>query len=200
MAGLQNIIDRILSDAQQQAREILAEANTKAQEIRAEAAAESQKVTAGIQKKSASDVENYKKRVQSANDLYRRTETLASKQKTINGMISQAYERIVQMDRQSYFDMLEKLIGKYALAEDGEIYFSEKDLADMPAAFQRKISAAAKKAGGNLTLSRKGKRIENGFILVYGGVEENCTISALFDAKREEMQDAVNALLYGKEA
>ena len=200
MAGLQNIIDQIISDAQKEADGILADANAQADEILAEAKSESEKITAGIQKKSASDVENYRKRVQSSNDLYCRTETLRSRQELIGQIISEAYKRICDMDRQSYFDMLEKLIGKFALADSGEICFAQKDLQDMPAGYEERIAAAAKKAGGTLTLSKEGKNIENGFILVYGGVEENCTIRALFDEKREEMQDTVNAILFRKEA
>ena len=200
MAGLDKIIDQITSEAKKEAEGIIAEANEKAKEILAEAQSESAKVTAGIQKKSASDVENYKKRVQSSNDLYRRTETLKSKQAVIAKVIDDAYDKVCNMDKQSYFDMLEKMIGKFALAQEGEICFSQADLDAMPADFEGRIAAAAKKNGGALTLSKEGKNIDKGFVLVYGGIEENCTISALFDARREEMQDTVNALLYGKEA
>lgn len=38
--------------------------------------------------------------------------------------------------------------------------------------------------------------IDNGFILAYGGIEENCTIRAMFDAKRDELSDIVHRLLF----
>jgi V/A-type H+-transporting ATPase subunit E len=200
MTGLEKIIDQILADANTQANDITAEANAQAEQILSEAKQESERITADIQKKSASDVENHKKRVQSANDLHRRMETLKSKQTVIAKVIDAAYEKVCSLDTASYFGMLEKMIQKYALAQAGEIYFSAKDLSRMPEGFENKIEAAAKSAGGSLTLSRTGKDIENGFILVYGGMEENCTLRALFDARRDEMQDTVHALLYGKEA
>ncbi len=34
--------------------------------------------------------------------------------------------------------------------------------------------------------------MDGGFLLVYGGIEENCTIRAVFDAGREELSDRVN--------
>ena len=37
--------------------------------------------------------------------------------------------------------------------------------------------------------------MDGGFVLTYGGIEENCTIKALFDAKREELSDKVNRQL-----
>ena len=39
--------------------------------------------------------------------------------------------------------------------------------------------------------------MDGGFLLVYGGIEENCTISAVFASKREELSDQVNRLLFG---
>ena len=51
--------------------------------------------------------------------------------------------------------------------------------------------------GGSLTLSDEARPIGGGFLLVYGGIEENCTIKAVFDSKREELSDRVNRLLFG---
>lgn len=200
MTGLEKIIDQILAEAKKTADEKIAAANSQADAILADAKEQADREAADIRKKSASDVENYKKRVASANDLYRRTETLKSKQEAIAQVIGRAYEKVCGMDTESYFEMLEKMIAKYALAQEGEICFSGKDLAAMPAGFEDKIQAAGEAAGGRLTLSKEGKNIENGFILVYGGIEENCTLRALFDARRDEMQDTVHALLFGKEA
>ena len=39
--------------------------------------------------------------------------------------------------------------------------------------------------------------IEDGFVLVYGGIEENCTFRALMDAKKDQLQDTVNQILFG---
>ncbi len=196
MTGLEKMKNQILATANAQAEEILAEANRQAEEIQAQAEQEAEQITAGIQKKSASDVENYGKRVQSANDLYARTETLKCKQEMIASVIEKAYEKVCGMEPNAYFAMLEKMVEKHALPQDGEICFSEKDLASLPADYESRIAQAAQKAGGALTLSKESRNIESGFVLVYGGVEENCTIRAMFDAKKEEMQDTVNQLLF----
>ena len=66
----------------------------------------------------------------------------------------------------------------------------------MPADFEKKIEAAAQENGGRLTLKKEPKEIPDGFILVYGGVEENCTLKALFDAKKDQLQDRVNEMLF----
>ena len=92
--------------------------------------------------------------------------------------------------------MLLKMLGKYALPQDGEIFFSARDLKRMPAGFQDEVKKAAESKNGSLTVSEEGRNIENGFILAYGGIEENCTLQAMFDAKRDELSDKVHHLLF----
>jgi V/A-type H+-transporting ATPase subunit E len=53
------------------------------------------------------------------------------------------------------------------------------------------------KEGASLTLSEKTAAIDGGFLLIYGEIEENCSFDALFSASRENMQDQVNAFLFG---
>ena len=38
--------------------------------------------------------------------------------------------------------------------------------------------------------------IDNGFILAYGGIEENCTIRAMFHTKQDELSDVVQKILF----
>ena len=66
----------------------------------------------------------------------------------------------------------------------------------MPAGFEEEIQKAAAAKGGALSLAKEAKEMDGGFILVYGGIEENCTIKALFDAKRDELSDKVHGLLF----
>ncbi len=199
MTGLEKIVDQILAEANTEAERLIAEARDEAQKIAAEADAETEKAVEDIRKKSEAQAKNLEERMHSANDLYLRTQTLAAKQEVITNVIETAYQQVCSMDPESYFGMLEKLIAKYALPQSGEIWFSEADLQRMPRGFHARIRAAAKQAGGTLTLSDEGREIENGFVLVYGGIEQNCTIRAIFDAERNEMQDTAYAILYGKE-
>jgi V/A-type H+-transporting ATPase subunit E len=140
--------------------------------------------------------ENYESRIKSSAEQQRRTALLSAKQEIIANVIDTAYATLKQEDTESYFRTMEKILKTYALAEAGEIYFSAADLARMPGDFEEKISAAAEENGGSLALIKEPKAIEDGFILVYGGIEENCTLKALFDAKRDELQDKVNEILF----
>ena len=63
---------------------------------------------------------------------------------------------------------------------------SEKDINNMPDKFVENINSKLENA--SLTLS-KGTGIDKGFILKYGGIEENCTFDALIEEKRDLIKD-----------
>lgn len=63
--------------------------------------------------------------------------------------------------------------------------------------FEAEIAEIAQSKGGSLSISDKGKVMDGGCILVYGGIEENCTIRAIFDARRDELSDMVQEMLFG---
>ena len=61
---------------------------------------------------------------------------------------------------------------------------------------QQKLNEAAKKKGGSLKRMDEPKKIDGGFVLVYGGVEENCTFRAMFAGKKDELADQVHTMLF----
>ena len=128
-------------------------------------------------------------RVDSSMDMQRKQAVLAAKQDVISGVLKAAYDAVMNLDDEKYFEMLEKLLEKNVLPEAGEIRFSAKDLGRMPAGFPDKIKNIAASKGGSLTVSGEPEKMDGGFLLVYGGIEENCTISAVFASKREKLSE-----------
>ena len=66
----------------------------------------------------------------------------------------------------------------------------------MPANFREEIKGLAQKKGDTLEISGEARNIDGGFILVYGGIEENCSIDAMFAEKRDELLDQVRKILF----
>ena len=196
MTGLEKIVNQILEDAKQESDMILTEAREKAEGIIARANEDAKNIQDEIAVKSEKDIENYKKRAESSTDLKKRTAILKAKQETISLILEEAYKTLCQAEPKEYFARVERMLTAYVQPKNGEIRFSQADLDRMPKDFSQNIEAAARAAGGSLKLSEEGADIENGFVLVYGGVEENCTLRAVFDVKKDELTDKVHKLLY----
>ena len=196
MTGLEKMKSQILEEAKANAEGQIAEAKAQAEQILEEAKAETLKSVESISQKSKNDVANYQERVKSSLDLQKRNKILQAKQDVIHEILDKAYEKLEHMEPGEYFEIILKLVEKYALAQDGVICFGKTDLERMPEGFREKVKRAAAAKGGVLSLSEEGRNIENGFVLVYGGIEENCTLRAIFDAKRDEMADQIHRLLF----
>ena len=196
MSGLEKMKSQILDEANHSAEEQIAKAKAEAEEIINTAKAEAEAESLKISRKSEAEVKTYAERIQSSCDMQRKKAILQTKQEMISDILEQAYEKVLNLDDEAYFDMIRKILVEYVQPGDGSIYFSDKDLKRMPAGFETEIQETAKSKGGSLVLSKEPKEMTGGFILVYGGIEENCTMKAMFDARRDELADHVSGMLF----
>ena len=196
MTGLEKMVSQILEEADASAAVMISDAEKKAAEILGEAGEKADKIRQQREEQSRAKVKSYEERTASAADMRKRTAVLAAKQELIGKVIADACDRVKNLDEGKYFEILKSMAEKYLLPREGEICFSKKDLERMPAGFREEIKGLAQKKGGTLEVSGEARNIDGGFILVYGGIEENCTIRALFDARREILQDQVHSLLF----
>ena len=100
------------------------------------------------------------------------------------------------MPEEEYFALLLKIADKAIHEGEGVISLSSKDLARMPKDFEDKIKAIAEGRQANMSVSKDAIDVEDGFVLSYGGIEENCTLEAIFADKKEELSDLVQKLLF----
>ena len=180
MAGLDKIKSQILDEAKVTADAKIEDAKAQAEQMKLKAQEEGARQADTILKKAEADTASQKERVKSAIDLQRRTRLLEAKQEMIAEIIEKAYEKVINLAPDDYYQMLLSIL---------EVY--------MPVGFGKEIEEIALAKGGKLTVAGAGRdNIDNGFILAYGGIEENCTIRAMFDAKRDELSDIVHRLLF----
>ena len=196
MAGLDKMMSQILDDASREANEITKRSQEEADAIIAQAKEECVRMEEVSKEKQANLKKSQEERIASSAQLKKRQTILLAKQQIISEMIESAYKELLSLSDSEYFVMVEKMLQKFVLAKAGQIYFSEKDLNRMPSGFEAKIEEIASKNGGSLTLVKEAKEVDGGFILIYGGVEENCTFRALLNAKRDDLADKVQRLLF----
>ena len=194
MTGLEKMVSQILEEADASAAVTISDAEKKAAEILDEAGKKADEIRQQREEQSRAKVKSYDERTASAADMKRRTAVLAARQELIGSVIADACERVKNLDEEKYFEILKNMVGKYLLPKDGEICFSRKDLERMPADFREEIRSMAEKKGGALEFSGEARNIDGGFILVYGGIEENCSIDAVFAEKRDELLDQVRKI------
>ena len=197
MSGLDKMKARILEEAQSTAMEITDKARADADAL-VHAAEESARAEASdILGRAEREAKDYDARVASSMDMQRKQAVLAAKQEAIQRVLDAAYDAVLNLDDEKYFEMMEKLLEKYVHSGEGIICFSAGDLERMPENFRGRIKDIAAKKGGSLNLSENPQNIDGGFLLIYGGIEENCTLEAVFASKRDELSDQVNRLLFG---
>lgn len=196
MAGIDNITKEILQDAKTKAEGILAEANKKADEIRKEAAEEETAILKQAEEKAKAGTEKTRERTASSAQMRAKEKRLSTRQAIIDEVLQMAYDKLDGQDDAAYFQMIEKLLDASTSAGKGTICFGERDLARLPKDFEKRAEEIGRKHGAELSVCSTAENISNGFILKYGGIEENCTLSALFDEKRDELRDRVNGILW----
>lgn len=190
MNGLDRIIDGIIEDAKMESGKITAGARAEAGDIIRSAQEMAKKVIEDA--KILADAE-YNRIVKSAKSTAEVTEKrllLREKQEIIEGVIKAAREKISALDDESYFKLMERLLDKCATGDAGELVLSERDKSRIKSS----LIKAAKSKG--LTISDKARNIDSGFVLVYGDIEENCSIETVMEAEKEKLYDAVNSFLF----
>lgn len=188
MTGIDKIIETIAQDTKAKCGEILAAANEQAEKIKAEAAeSAAQTARAAIdeaRQKAERSLATAESRIgQSGNRIL-----LQMKNEVIRQVIASALAKLKALPEMEYFDALAHLAALYAQNEPGEMRLSEKDLNRLPADFAGKL--------GNLSIAPKPADIADGFVLVYGDVEQNCTFDALISARLDDIKDALHAHIF----
>lgn len=198
MAGLDKILEQIRQESDASVSEKLAEANKTADDIRQKAKEAVKDECAQIEERGKRQAEEALSRAESAAALYKRKAILAEKQRIIAEVFDEALKQLISLPEAEYFDTIIKIALKNALPQEGKIIFSEADKKRIPADFEMRLNAQLhQKSQGTLSVSEETREMDGGFVLSYGGVEQNCSFSALIDAERELMADRVQSVLFG---
>lgn len=193
MTGLDKIIAQINLDAQNTSDSIKAKSDAQCEKILSAAKAEAQSILKDGEAAAEKKYSDIIARANSAAELEERKISLYARQSVISTMISNARSNLINLPAEEYFELIYKMISKYSEKADGEICLNKTDLSRLPEDFESKANSASK---GKLTLSKTPVSIDGGFILVYGGVDVNCSFSSLFSDNSEKISDAVAKLLF----
>lgn len=196
MAGIDQITKEILDEASKKADKLISDAYAKAENIKAKAQEEADAVSAKSAAKAEEESKAVLLRAESQAGLRRRQTLLSARQDIISDVIEAAKKKLSEQSDGDYFAMIAKLLEKNTAEGEGVLSFSAKDLKRLPSDFASLASKIAAENNGKITIAEEAADIEDGFILSYGGIEENCTLKALFADKEDELRDCVHSVLW----
>ena len=189
MNGKENIINKILSDADAKCAEILCAADASSQAIIDEA----EKVIANDraaleQRLQAITAERQRNRKATA-ELDAKKYTLSAKQQLISRCYELAYERLVKMSEAERLNLIGSLIEKHA--EVGETVYVTQ--ADAKGVTQMWLNGFEK----DLKLGKKYLKADGGVVLEGDGYEKDLTLKSVIKYLREQTESKVADLLLG---
>lgn len=196
MAGLDKIIEQIEKEAERSAAAILEEAEKQAASIREDAEAACRSIEQEAEEEGRRRAEEYLRRSRSSAGMQKRKELLAARQDVLEEMLKKALLSLYRLEDREYFDLLFSMAERHVREEEGEILFSAEDRKRLPGDFEKRLRKLAARRGGSLKISEKTCPAERGFLLVYGGIEENCSLEAVFEEARERLKDRLQELLF----
>ena len=196
MTGLEKITSEIKADADKSIAAIIDKANAEAKSILAGAEKEAAEAIEKVNHDVSVRLSASKSTAESAAALRKRRLILEEKQKLIGEVIEEAKSLIYALPDNVYFEKILKLAEKNVSPAEGTIIFNAKDLSRLPADFETKLNVVAVAKGGKLTVSKETRPIDGGFVLLYDGIDQNCSITSLFETNIEAVQDKIQKLLF----
>lgn len=194
MNGVDNIINKIITDATEQAEEITLSAQKKADNLYCD----TQKKVNDYKNELDSQLANYKseyeKRMNTVAELDIKKQLLGIKKEQLNKVLVSAKEKLLGMPKIDYLKIIEKMISSNANDGD-EVIISKQDKDVITESFISKVGSNIKK---KITLSNNYGDFTGGIILSSANVDKNLTFDVELKAIFEEKETEISKILFGE--
>jgi V/A-type H+-transporting ATPase subunit E len=198
--SVDKIRTKILSDARAEVGRIEAEIAGKVQEIEARGREQIEAIEReGREEAQRRSQDRLRKDIATA-ELELRKALLAQKQALIQRIFDRALARMIKLKGEEYQRFLYDLLLKTVETGDEEVIFSAgdelKQREKLLAEANRRLADEGKK--GQLQLGKQDRDFRGGFILRKGKKEINCSMDALFNTVRDELEPSVAKILFSQ--
>lgn len=196
MSGLDRIVEEIRRQAEAEAADILNEADEYCNSYMDDVHKKVQEEVDKFNKKALAERALYDEKTRSGGEFMERNALLKARQQCISEVIDKALEKIKQLPAEEYFELIKKILRANVQPSDGVMKLGESDLIRIPLDFGNAANDIAAEKKGSLKISKEAADIKDGFVLVYGDIEENCTFKALFNTNIDKLKDIANKELF----
>lgn len=195
---VQRLRDRIIKDAEGEARGIVAEGEAEAGKIADEARAQAEDITGRAKRRAEDEAREHIRRQISIRELDARKAVLAEK----GSLMDQAFERAIQelrrKDVEGGYGLTKSLLLKVIETGDEEIVLSPEDKKNIGASFLDGLNKELKKKGlgGKVKVAEDTRPMRGGFILRSGRKETNVTFESMLAVIRDEAELEISNALF----
>ena len=189
MAGLDEILNMISAQQKQTEDSIIKAAESKAQQIIKEGESKAQTAYDEYIRKAKLQQEREIENSRNSIDAEMKRRILSCKVEMIDTAIEKTIEKLKGLPDNEYFDLIVRLVGRHLQSGEGVITFGSGDLERLPADLEIRLKSEAEKVKGTVKVSSEPADIEDGFILSYGLISENCSFRSIIEAENEEVRD-----------
>ena len=196
MNGLDNLTQKILSDAKGYAGEVKQASDEKVEELLLDYNAQADALKADLAATAKEEAKNILSRAQSQAALGERNELLRARRAVIDDVFATAADELVGLPKEDYVELLAKLVAKYQTGP-AEIILNERDAEEIGADLLKKI-VVNKIKNIDITLIKISKthgNFKGGLILRQGDIDTNCTAEVLCEGSRHQLEPEVIKLL-----
>lgn len=185
----ENIVNRILADAQKEAADILSAAEQRAREIVVAAEEKALAERRATEKEVAAKIKDLHERRAATARLDGAKTLLAAKRGVIDAVYAEALKRLLALNQEETLALSARLLEEYA--EEGDViclaenYMYASVLALLPVVRTKKLEISSVRVA-----------IDGGFVLVGKTADKNLSYGALLAADRETYQAELAAKLF----
>lgn len=195
MAGIEEILNIIDSQQKQTENGIISAAERRAERIIADGNEKAEATYNDSIRRSKEQLERDFVNACASTDADMKRRVLSYKVELVNSVIDRTLEKLASLPSDEYFNVILELVKKRSRSGKGMLALSKKDLDRVPDSFRNAVSSIE---GTEITISSSPAEIENGFVLTYGLVSENCSFRDIMVSEREAVRDLAAGVLFGK--
>lgn len=219
MTGLDKITEKIISEANDNARAIIETARKKCITISNEYAARAEKLVRSVEEDAEKEAKAIISQSKSEVEAEKRNSILKVKNALIDEAFEKARRELIELPEEKYravlssfaekalFEIIDgqeenmRLYGERPDFDTFELVLSEKDLknhgkAVCDALCKRAVEKYGKDMKKKILLSSLPAKIDGGVIVKCGNIENNCSFSVLFSQLRSQLEGNISYFLF----
>ncbi|HCT63786.1 MAG TPA: hypothetical protein DIC60_00630 [Lachnospiraceae bacterium] len=183
----QNIIDKILADANAEAKKITDAAMKEAEVVVETANAKVQKESEALSKLAQAEADKAAAKEISSAEMLAKKMILTQKQAILEEVIKSAKAKLLSLTDVEYKVIIIGMLDKADIPEDAEVILSKKD----KAAFGKEV------ASNGYNVSDETRDIDGGFIIKKGDIEYNYSFESIISVEKEDIEHIAAKILFG---